>query len=572
MHGRAYVWILGLPPLLTALLAAPSCGNSKPATGLGAGCSIDSDCNGALICAFGLCHVACVTSKDCTSGATCLPPGVCELPQETTCSSSLPCVTGLTCADDTCRAACSPGVATGSPGGCLADQTCSNVAGVTVCLDESGDGGGGTPDGSSGSDGSRDGADGSSSGGDGPCTSPETTFGPIAQGDSNPSFGSGVGALGPDAMYVFSGYSAPAVDGGTPAAVYVQAFDPKTGTSKGPSQSLFTPPQLDPAATMSGVTVYSSAASPTGVIALVYELNNSTGPSGLYLALLGPSAAGAGANGLQLQQAVLVNDLNQDYGGNVPAVFWSNATQTFVVSYQYTTNMGDWLGLSVNKYYVDGQGGPGGVSPAPFVGDGLASQSSNGNVGESGDLLGVSFFTGQNAPSGGWISILDESGNLVGSPTELVGEYGGNGAWVGVAGTAQGFVYFYDQVANSSIGEVFLSTSPDGGIVGGDISGEAGVGAFPGFSLMPPATAARVLADDVGTGGHGGVGAAFLTSGGVSFVYVNADGATHEGPVTVSTSAGGDSISMANLDGSFAVSFYDASTNSTRVVASGICP
>jgi hypothetical protein len=149
MPRRAHVWTVGLPLIVTALLAGESCTNSKPATSLGAGCSINSDCSGALICAYGLCHVACATSKDCASGETCLPPGECELPQEATCSSTVPCVAGLVCANDTCKAPCTPGLPTGSAGGCLGGQTCSMVAGATdsVCLDNPD---GGAPDGSSG--------------------------------------------------------------------------------------------------------------------------------------------------------------------------------------------------------------------------------------------------------------------------------------------------------------------------------------------------------------------------------------------------------------------------------------
>jgi hypothetical protein len=67
--------------MVTSLLAVESCTSSNHPTGLAAGCSINSDCNGALICVYGLCHVACAMSKDCTGGATCLPPGECELPQ-----------------------------------------------------------------------------------------------------------------------------------------------------------------------------------------------------------------------------------------------------------------------------------------------------------------------------------------------------------------------------------------------------------------------------------------------------------------------------------------------------------
>jgi len=186
MTHRASVWTLGVPMLITGCLAVQSCSSSKAAVALGAGCSINSDCNGALVCAFGTCHVECAASKDCSSGATCLPPGVCELPQEATCSSTLPCVTGLTCADDTCRAACSPGVATGSPGGCLPGQTCSTVQGApqSVCLDTSGDGG--TPDGANGGDGGGgEGGGGGETGADGGCTPPTGDGGSLGYNPSN---------------------------------------------------------------------------------------------------------------------------------------------------------------------------------------------------------------------------------------------------------------------------------------------------------------------------------------------------------------------------------------------------
>jgi hypothetical protein len=191
MPRRAFFSILGLPLLTTVVLGAGSCSSSKPATALGAGCSINSDCNGALICAYGLCHLACVTSKDCTGGATCLPPGVCELPKESACSSTLPCVTGLVCASDSCKAPCSPGISAGSPGGCQPDQTCSTVPGAaqSVCLDPSDDGG--TPDGSSsGTDGSSggDSAGGSDGGGgeSGPvCTPPANDGGSFGYNPSN---------------------------------------------------------------------------------------------------------------------------------------------------------------------------------------------------------------------------------------------------------------------------------------------------------------------------------------------------------------------------------------------------
>jgi hypothetical protein len=593
MPRRAYVWILGLPLIVTALLAGESCTNSKPATGLGAGCSINSDCSGSLICAYGLCHVACVTSKDCSSGETCLPPGECELPQEATCSSTVPCVEGLVCANDTCKAPCTPGLPTGSAGGCLGGQTCSMVAAATdsVCLDN---GDGGAPDGATGGDGSSSGGDGSSgsdgtmTGGDGsPCTSPETTFGLIGQGDSNPNFGSAVGALGTNVMYILSGYSATAADGGTSTAVYVQAFDPRTGASKGPAQQLFVPPELVSGATIQFITLYSAAVSPTGEIALVYYMQNVSGVNSLCVAFLSPSTGSGSVAGLQFQQAVQVSgSTDWEITANVPGVIWSNASQAFLVSYMYGVPNGLGYGMSVNKFTADGQVAPGSFEPAPALAGGFGSQALNGNLGESGNLLAVSYIAGSNGTSaaGAWVSILDESGNLEGSPTELVAEYNGDGAWVTVAGTAQGFVYFYDELGygggggpgtTASVGEVFLSTSPDGGIVGGDISGEGGVGAFPGFSFPAHANFGIAVADDVGTGGSGGVGVVLQYSGGtVGFAYVGADGIEHQGPFLVLSGASGGTVDVAltNLNGSFAVSAFSQSFLSTQVVASGICP
>lgn len=166
------IWILGLPLALCALSTAASCSSTTPPTSAAAPCQLNSDCEGRLICDFGRCHVACATSKDCTGGVTCLPPGVCELSVESPCSDTLPCVTGLTCADDTCRAACNPKDSNGGLGGCLAGQTCATVSKQQVCIDNS-DGGAGKGDGGHGggdatiSDAKGDGSEGDSSAGEG---------------------------------------------------------------------------------------------------------------------------------------------------------------------------------------------------------------------------------------------------------------------------------------------------------------------------------------------------------------------------------------------------------------------
>ena len=80
---------------------------------------------------------------------------------------------------------------------------------------------------------------GTGAGGSSACASPQTSFGAIGQGDSNPNFLSGVGALGTNVMYIFSSYMSLASAGAVSQEIYVQSFDPKSGASKGPSQSLF---------------------------------------------------------------------------------------------------------------------------------------------------------------------------------------------------------------------------------------------------------------------------------------------------------------------------------------------
>ena len=91
----------------------------------------------------------------------------------------------------------------------------------------------------------------------------ETSFGYFGQGDSNPSFQSGVGALGTNVMYILSGYTSSAGDAGAGSQeIYAQAFDPKSGLKRGPSQPLFAPPTLGfESANYVGGTVYLFAAS-----------------------------------------------------------------------------------------------------------------------------------------------------------------------------------------------------------------------------------------------------------------------------------------------------------------------
>jgi hypothetical protein len=434
-----------------------------------------------------------------------------------------------------------------------------------------GNGAGGTAgSGATGTAGAQ-GNGGSGAGGSSACANPQASFGLIGQGDSNPNFWSGVGALGPNVMYIFSGFVGP--QGGDAGAfsleVYVQAFDPKTGVSKGASKPLFSPPLTGYGGTFmaSGqVNLFSAAVSPTGDIALVYELLS--GGHALYVAFLSPSTSNdGGVDGLQLQNVQLLATVF--YGGSAqPRVIWSNASQTFIVNYEGPISNH----ISVSKFAVGGQAA-GSISPVPMLNANQGTQR-NGAVGESGNLLGVQYITDDGVGPAEGLTILDESENVVGKPIILASgsSIDTQLAVLSVAGTAQGFVSFYTTVNQGVFGELFVSTAPDAGTVGAPADG--GVGAFPAFTITGKFLEACAIADDVGTGGKGGVGLALVAdTGAVSFAYVSADGVGHQGPYQVFAQGGGqDSMWMTNLNGNFAISNYNSTLHSAQVIETGICP
>ncbi len=464
----------------------------------------------------------------------------------------------------------------------------TGTAGTTGSTGTAGNGGGGNGTGATAGSGATgtagaQGSGGSGAGGSSACANPQTSFGAIGQGDSNPNFHSGMGALGTNVMYIFSSYNPPG-DGGmgsTDYEVYVQAFDPKSGASKGPSKSLFVAPPLGLTITRNdGFFVTSAAVAPSGEIVVLYFLAVSGGGA-LYAAFLSPSAAGGNSDGgsvdgLTLQKVVLVND-SYPYatgpGGPAdgsPQVIWSNASQTFVASGRHN----DFYFL--DKFASGGQAA-GSADPVPTNASNNFVGASIGSVGESGGLLGFAYSCGGGL-AGACLTILDESENLVGQPIILANNLGEN-SWAGVAGTAKGFVYVYDgqygsaQFPSGFVGEAFVSTSTDGG-VGVGVAGDAGVTTFPGFTFASRAIAGRVVGDDIGTGGSAGVGVALVYDGGpVKFAYVSADGAGHQGPYTVIPAGGGaGAMSIANFNGNFAISSYTPSTNSAQVIETGICP
>jgi hypothetical protein len=591
---------LGLVLALAVALDASSCSSSSGTAGLDDSCSLNSDCDKLLICVFGRCHSACAESIDCIDGERCVmsgKTGVCQLPAESTCTSTTPCQSGQVCgADLQCRTPCT---SSGPSGGCTTGDYCVPTGATMACYSASNpadepvlvaDGllsadGGLLADGSavSSSDGAGphggntpDGALGSSDGGDGgpggnACPSAQTQFGNVAVGDSNPNFTSGVGVRSTSQLLVFSGYSETpdAGDGGTQNSVYVQAFDPATGASTAAAQPLFSP--TGDAATIS---VVAAASAPSGQIALLYSFYttgastsggilgapayvSNTAEAGLYIAFLSPSADAG--SGLQVGQTLQVES-SEIYGQ--PHVIWSAASQAFVVSWEYYSTY--WF-LKVRKFLVDGRAAGGDTDVVPTDDSrGIPTQSDfeQGSVAASGNLFGVAYVNESNY--GAMLTLLDAQGNEVGS-TYRAGTTGGN-AWVTVGGIADGFVYFYDNGTN--VTEVTVPTATDAGVLG--LSTDGGdAGSFPTFDFPGAvrANAARAIGDDTA----GGVGIALVYPDGVSFGYVMADGVTHLGAdeVISHTYVAGDRIEISNLAGSFGVSEYSAAEHLTRMAASG---
>jgi hypothetical protein len=114
---------------------AAGCGSPKK-TDLGGGCTLNSDCNSPLVCTFGKCHTACVQTRDCPLGQSCVMAAggsVCQLPAEADCRAAT-CEIGTVCAVDYhCRTVCQ------SPIDCTPLQACvSNVCADPTDLDPNG--------------------------------------------------------------------------------------------------------------------------------------------------------------------------------------------------------------------------------------------------------------------------------------------------------------------------------------------------------------------------------------------------------------------------------------------------
>ncbi len=640
--------------LAVTIIAVVSCAGTPAPVGLSEGCSINSDCEGDLVCVFGRCHIACVTDKDCNGDAHCVLPGVCLLPQETTCSSTLPCVVGLTCVGTTCLASCSTDANVGGSSLCLAEQTCLEVDGKEVCepnpVDAGVDSGNHKHDGAvvpdSGADSAHkhdatipltdagadahhehDAAHDGTTATDAPadarkkdtghetdsgghdtgsnkdaghdsahdsghdagvdatnsCPIAQTQFGTPAMGASNSSFSSGVATRTANDLYIFSGYTGTnSNDSGTDNEVWVQAFDPQTSTAKGPPQPLFVMPDLlFPSITGSGtVNLYAAAVSPQGEIALVYDANFAGDGStfALYVALLGPSAdAGTdgGVAGLTLLGTPQILDTNTQFG---PAhVYWSTASLAFVCSWFSNS---DGPQVSLKKFRPNGDPA-GSVSPVPTDNPGATVWTDgqnpvSGSAAESGNLLGVAWISPDDTFHSGFyppkLTVLTDVGLEVGDSvqvtpdTESVIPY-----WVAVGGTAQGFVYFYEDTSTSpGVVEAFLPTSlADAGFGGTPDGGDAST--LKSFTFTGDLPASYGVAASDGPGGAGGVGIGLVYQSEVEFAYVAADGslAAPAGQVFSYAMGTEGTFYVSNFGGSFVVSLYDTSTHTTQAAVSG---
>src|SRR5262249_48672943 len=96
--------------LLLVSLGITGCGSDPPKAGVAKGCTLNSDCNGGLVCSFGLCHQECEKSTDCPASQRCVKTdksNVCQLSDESQCHFNTDCSDPLICAiDRQCRNQC----------------------------------------------------------------------------------------------------------------------------------------------------------------------------------------------------------------------------------------------------------------------------------------------------------------------------------------------------------------------------------------------------------------------------------------------------------------------------------
>jgi len=129
-HRPRLAWVIASASVAMAVsMAMQGCSSKSSGGAVAAQCVLNSDCTNPLVCTLGVCHEACTASLACPSGELCVEisgNGVCELPDEASCSSTQPCAGGLVCGtDSTCRTPCM------TVSNCIYGQLCEGM----VCYD-----------------------------------------------------------------------------------------------------------------------------------------------------------------------------------------------------------------------------------------------------------------------------------------------------------------------------------------------------------------------------------------------------------------------------------------------------
>jgi hypothetical protein len=396
------------------------------------------------------------------------------------------------------------------------------------------------------------------------CPSPQTTFGNVAQGDSNPRFTSGVGVRSGNQLFIFTAYSGPldGADAGTDDGgasgnfIYVQSFDVVSGKSHGPAARLFQ------ATDGPFYNVVDAAVAPTGEMVILHSHATPTDgrQSLLYASFLAAGAPDAGPAGITLVRTVAIESalLGQ------PHAIWSVASSAFVISWKYHTQ--NWY-VRARKFLPDGHGAGGDTN---IIGNPYGSNNDTsideGRIATSGNF----FASSSRHPANGWpyLTILDKEGAQVGDFVQLSTRNATR--WLTVGGLPGGFVTVYSSDANA-VG-VYVPIDADGKPKAPAVDGgvDGGPPTFAGFSFPTTATTAQAISDDAG--GNGGVGMVLLEQNGASFLYIKPDGTSRLSTGTVISSSSGIEASISNYRGSFAVSLFEMSTHAAQVVASGCGP
>ena len=533
--------------MVVATLATPSCGSSRAV--LAAGCSINSDCESPLVCAFSRCHSACKVSSDCPatnpaehcviSGTT----GVCELPQEVGCSATQPCPNALLCAsDEQCRSPCE------TPNQCPSAQTCvaqpglSFVAGACYETNES-DGGipGAVADGSA-SEGAAGGPADSSAVSQidtgistttivAPGCSGASTFGPQASGTSRHSYVSGLGTRTADGLVLFTSDGMQrGDDAGMFYAADVQAFD-----FLGNPQDAGSLPAVSFGDEVG--TLIAAATAPDGTTAVFYDAVFAGQYDSTHLDLLAPDLS------------VRVTNTLENGPSEVGDLQW--AGDRFAVAWLYPNSAGN--GIKIQMLGTDGSAYSGAI---------LATDVPSGAVG-SNTLVSVATSLSLGLVAVGYVSVADGSpvvqildlmANPIGGPVSIAQV---QTSALAIGGTASGFVAIYDGQGDAGDVQQAVAITPS----------DAGAPTVSDPVRISAGTIHSIRASS------DGVGAGFLIEygDGASFGYASAASPPDVHVTPVMQAGGSDPINISSFGGRFGLFLYSSQAQTEYGVATG-CP